>query len=115
MSNQSTSIFTVFDRDGGTYRGAFKVGSAGAIDAVDQTDGVAITNLPLGPGFPSGMLDHAGRQGRAGGWHELQVHAVGDGGPGARADDRHERRPALIAAAAAAPLGPTMRTSLAGR
>ena len=56
VSNQSASFFTVFDRDGGTYRGAFKVGSAGAIDAVDQTDGVAITNLPLGPGFPSGML-----------------------------------------------------------
>lgn len=56
VSNQSASYFTVFDRDGGTFRGAFKVGSAGAIDAVDQTDGVAITNLPLGPGFPSGML-----------------------------------------------------------
>lgn len=56
VSNQSASFFTVFDRDGGTYRGAFKVGSAGAIDAVDQTDGVAVTNLPLGPGFPSGML-----------------------------------------------------------
>ena len=56
VSNQSASVFTVFDRDGGSYRGAFKVGSAGAIDAVDQTDGVVVTNLPLGPGFPSGML-----------------------------------------------------------
>ena len=56
ISNQGGSFFSVFDRDGGTYRGAFKVGSAGAIDAVDQTDGVALSNLSLGPGFTSGML-----------------------------------------------------------
>ena len=65
--------------------------------------------------LPVRHAHHAGRQGHAGGRHELQAHAVADGGPGARADDRHERRPALITAAAAAPLGPTMRTSLAGR
>ncbi len=56
MSNQNSSLFTVFDRDGGTYRGAFKVGSAGSIDAVDATDGVAVTNVSLGAGFPAGVV-----------------------------------------------------------
>ena len=44
MSNQNSSLFTVFNRDGGAYRGSFKVGLAGSIDAVDKTDGVAVTN-----------------------------------------------------------------------
>ena len=56
MSNQNSSLFTVFNRDGGTYRGSFKVGSNGAIDAVDATDGVAVTNMSLGGAFGSGML-----------------------------------------------------------
>ena len=56
MSNQNSSVFTVFDRDGGTYRGSFKVGAAGSIDAVDKTDGVAITNMNMGGAFGGGML-----------------------------------------------------------
>jgi 3-phytase len=56
MSNQDSSLFTVFDRDGGAYRGSFKVGSAGSIDAVDKTDGVAVVNVALGTGFPSGLV-----------------------------------------------------------
>ncbi len=56
MSNQNSSLFTVFNRDGGTYRGSFKVGAAGSIDTVDKTDGVAITNANLGGAFGSGML-----------------------------------------------------------
>ena len=56
MSNQKSSLFTVFDRDGGDYRGSFKVGSVGSIDAVDKTDGVAVVNVALGTGFPSGMV-----------------------------------------------------------
>jgi len=56
MSNQNVSSFTVFNRDGGTFRGTFKVGANGAIDAVDKTDGVAITNANMGGAFASGML-----------------------------------------------------------
>ena len=56
MSNQKGSVFTVFDRDGVAYRGAFKVVAAGAIDAVTQTDGVAVTNVSMGPAFPQGMV-----------------------------------------------------------
>ena len=48
MSNQNSSMFTVFNRDGGTYRGSFKVGADGSIDAVDKTDGVTITNADMG-------------------------------------------------------------------
>jgi 3-phytase len=56
MSNQGSSTFTVFDRDGVAYRGSFRVVAAGAIDAVNQTDGVAVTNVSMGPGFTSGMV-----------------------------------------------------------
>jgi 3-phytase len=56
MSNQNSSLFTVFNRDGGAYRGSFKVGAAGSIDAVDKTDGVAITNANMGGAFGSGMV-----------------------------------------------------------
>ena len=56
MANQGASIFTVFDRNGGAYRGAFRVAAAGSIDAVGKTDGVAVTNVSMGPGFTSGMV-----------------------------------------------------------
>ena len=56
ISNQNASLFTVFNRDGGAYRGSFKVGAAGSIDAVDTTDGVAVTNLSLGGAYGTGML-----------------------------------------------------------
>ena len=56
MSNQDSSLFTVLDRNGGAYRGSFKVGSAGSIDAVDKTDGLAVVDVPLGTAFPSGLV-----------------------------------------------------------
>jgi 3-phytase len=56
MSNQNASLFTVFDRNGGAYRGSFKVAKTSTIDAVDATDGVAITNVPLGSSLPSGVV-----------------------------------------------------------
>ena len=114
ISNQQKSIFTVFSRDGGTYSGHFAIGDApGATDKVDATDGLDVINVPLGPVVPAGPARHPGRQGRAGGRHELQVHAVADGGR-RWVYGRPERRPAVIGAAAATPLGPTMRISHTG-
>jgi 3-phytase len=56
FSNQNASTFGVFDRDGGTYRGTFKLGAVGSIDKVTQTDGLAVINVPLGPSAPQGLL-----------------------------------------------------------
>jgi len=56
VSNQNASRFVVFDRDGSTYRGSFVIGASGSIDKVNQTDGVAVVNVPMGSSFPQGML-----------------------------------------------------------
>jgi 3-phytase len=56
ISNQNASSFVVLDRDGGAHRGTFKLGAAGSVDKVEQTDGLTVTNVPLGPSAPQGLL-----------------------------------------------------------
>jgi 3-phytase len=56
ISNQNASTFAVFDRDGGSYRGTFKLGPSGSVDKVEQTDGLAVTNVSLGLDAPQGLL-----------------------------------------------------------
>ena len=56
-SSQGDSTFAVFDRQGDNdYIGSFTVGSQGDIDQVNESDGVDVTNLALGPQFPFGLL-----------------------------------------------------------
>jgi len=56
ISNQQKSLFTVFSRDGVDYKGSFTIGAGQGIDAVQQTDGVAVINVPMGDRYPQGML-----------------------------------------------------------
>jgi 3-phytase len=57
VSSQGNSMFNVYDRTGANaYLGSFDVGSTGTIDNVTGTDGLDVTNFPLGSGFPQGML-----------------------------------------------------------
>ncbi|MFK7769007.1 MAG: phytase [Mariniblastus sp.] len=55
-SIQGNNSFAVFERAGdNAYVGSFKI-MAGPFDGVQETDGVHVTSLPLGPRYPKGML-----------------------------------------------------------
>jgi 3-phytase len=57
VSSQGNSTFSVYERTGNNaYLGTFTVVANGAIDAVSGTDGLDVTNLPLGASFPQGLL-----------------------------------------------------------
>lgn len=56
-SSQGNSTIVVYTREGtNTLLGRFKVGANGTIDAVSATDGIDVTNVPLGAGFPKGLF-----------------------------------------------------------
>jgi len=55
-SSQGSDSFSVFDRVSNAYLGTLKVGANGAVDAVSDTDGVAVTSQNLGGRFSEGML-----------------------------------------------------------
>lgn len=58
-SSQGNDRFIVYDRQGDNrYLGSFRIGSNRdqAIDAVTHTDGIDVTNFPLGKQFPHGMF-----------------------------------------------------------
>ena len=56
-ASQGNSRFIVYDREGDNrYLGSFKVGGNHNIDAVSHTDGIDVTNFPLGEQFPYGMF-----------------------------------------------------------
>lgn len=55
-SSQAENRFAVYDRETNAFVRNFKVGANGAIDAVEQTDGVDISTANLGPGFEHGAL-----------------------------------------------------------
>ena len=38
------------------YRGTFRVGEAGAVDGVEDTDGLHVVSAPVGPRYPMGLL-----------------------------------------------------------
>lgn len=55
-SSQGSFSYAVFAREGANkYYGSFKI-MDGMIDGVEETDGLDVINIPLGPDFPSGML-----------------------------------------------------------
>jgi 3-phytase len=56
-SSQGASEFAVYRREGNNaYLGNFELIAGGGIDAVSVTDGIDVTNFPLGPQFPQGMF-----------------------------------------------------------
>lgn len=55
-SSQGNNRFLVFERSGeNTYRGSFTVGDS-LIDGVSETDGIAVSHLPLSRDFPVGLF-----------------------------------------------------------
>lgn len=59
VSSQGNYSYAVFDRlPPFGYRGSFVVADNpdGSIDGSEETDGLAVTHVPLGEGFPAGML-----------------------------------------------------------
>jgi hypothetical protein len=56
-SSQGNDEFAVYRREGNNaYVGRFKLVAGGGIDAVTDTDGIDVTNFPLGNQFPQGMF-----------------------------------------------------------
>jgi 3-phytase len=56
-SSQGSNDFSVYRREGNNaYLGDFKLVASGGIDAVSDTDGIDVTNFPLGSQFPQGMF-----------------------------------------------------------
>ncbi|MDP2650817.1 MAG: phytase, partial [bacterium] len=78
VSSQGTSTVAVYTRDSSktsinTYLGAFKVVANGAIDATTGSDGLDVTNFPLGSPFPQGLfvIHDASNSGGAASNHKL--------------------------------------------
>jgi len=55
-SSQGSDSFNIYERGGdNAYIGTFTI-QDGVVDGVSASDGIDVTNLPLGPAFPSGLL-----------------------------------------------------------
>ena len=67
VSSQGDNSFAAYRREqGNEYVGSFRIAAAGGVDAVEQTDGIAMTTAALGDRFPHGVfVAHDGRNGRA--------------------------------------------------
>jgi 3-phytase len=69
-SSQGNDSYVIYDRAGNAYVGTFKIVD-GAVDGVQETDGLDVTNQALGPLFPNGLFvvqdgsnrDASGREG----------------------------------------------------
>jgi myo-inositol-hexaphosphate 3-phosphohydrolase/signal transduction histidine kinase len=56
-SSQGDSTFAAYRREGrNEYVGSFRVAAGNGIDAVEQTDGIALTTAALGDRFPHGLF-----------------------------------------------------------
>jgi myo-inositol-hexaphosphate 3-phosphohydrolase len=56
VSSQGSNTYAVFERGGdNAYLTSFRVG-VGSLDAAVETDGVEISNVPLGPLWPDGLF-----------------------------------------------------------
>ena len=56
-SSQGNNSFAIFTREGDNdYLGSFTVGDTGAIDQVNESDGLDVTNVALGSIFPNGLF-----------------------------------------------------------
>jgi 3-phytase len=57
VSSQGSDEFAVYRREGNNaYLGNFELIAGGGIDAVSNTDGIDVTNFPLGSQFPEGVF-----------------------------------------------------------
>ena len=57
VSSQGDNTFGVYSREGNNdFLGRFAVGANGAIDSVQESDGAAVINVPLGPNYPFGLF-----------------------------------------------------------
>jgi 3-phytase len=54
-SSQGNDSYVVYDRATNAYIGTFRV-QDGAVDAINDTDGLDVTNRALGPAFPNGLF-----------------------------------------------------------
>jgi 3-phytase len=54
-SSQGNDSYVIYDRATNAYVGTFRV-QDGAIDAINDTDGLDVTNRALGPAFPNGLF-----------------------------------------------------------
>ena len=56
-SSQGNHTYVVYDRaPPQVYRETFRVGEAGAVAGVEDTDGPHVVSAPLGPRYPMGLL-----------------------------------------------------------
>lgn len=55
VSSQGDDSYAVYDTTSGAHLGSFRVGDHPEIDETSETDGIAVTSVPL-PGFPNGLL-----------------------------------------------------------
>jgi myo-inositol-hexaphosphate 3-phosphohydrolase len=55
-SSQGNSTYTIYDRQTGAHAGTFVIAAGNGIDATEETDGIDVTNSPLGAAFPQGMF-----------------------------------------------------------
>ena len=56
-SSQGSNGFVVYRREGtNEYVGTFRIAAGNGIDEVSDTDGIDVTNVPLGPAFPQGTF-----------------------------------------------------------
>lgn len=55
VSSQGDDSYAVYDTQSGAHLGSFRVGNHPRIDETSDTDGIAVTSVPL-PGLPHGLL-----------------------------------------------------------
>jgi 3-phytase len=56
-SSQGDDTFAVYRRSGGNrYLGGYRVVDRAGVDGVQESDGAAVVNVPLGRRFPAGLL-----------------------------------------------------------
>ncbi|MEV0219584.1 phytase [Streptomyces sp. NPDC050704] len=58
-SSQGDNTFALYDREvseANEYEGGFRIGAASALDSVEECDGAAVLNAPLGARYPRGLL-----------------------------------------------------------
>uniref|UniRef100_B8HQM4 3-phytase n=1 Tax=Cyanothece sp. (strain PCC 7425 / ATCC 29141) TaxID=395961 RepID=B8HQM4_CYAP4 len=58
VSSQGNNTFAIYDRRStiNRYLGSFGLVNAGRVDGVQESDGAAVLNVPLGSSFPFGLL-----------------------------------------------------------
>ena len=55
-SSQGSSEYVLYERVTGEYVGSFRIVAANGIDGTSDTDGIDVTNVPLGTAFPNGLF-----------------------------------------------------------